>query len=652
MRCLCQGLNMALTKLTFKPGINKDVTNYSSEGGWYSCDKIRFRQGFPEKIGGWIVQTFDQYDGSARSLYSYSTNTGALLYGVGTNTKFYIAAGTTLHDVTPIRASFTTPTTDDCIETLNGSTTVLINIVGHGALTGDEVYISGATDVGGVLAAEINGDHIVTRVNDSQVAITVASAATSDATGGGSSIDVEFEINTGAARATEGYGWGTDVWSRLTWGSGSNQPIFIRPRLYFQDKFNNDLIFNYLNGDIFYWEYSSALSNRAVYLKDISGAVAVPEQVTKVLFAPTGHLFAFGCTAYDASNTPTYVGEFDPLLIRWANVDTDIGPEPENWQPTVTNTAGFLRLKTGSEIITAFRTRQETLVWTDFSLTSIQFLGTQEVFGLQEISSNINIMGPKSVAEANNIVYWMGNDKFFQYSGRVDTLPCTLKRHVFSNINSEQSDLFFAGSNNEFNEVIWFYCSAQSNEIDSYVIYNHQEQIWYYGSLERTAWVDATVVDYPTAAYDGYLYLHENGNDNGQPNGAAPQPLNAYIESSDIDIEDGDKFMLLKKVIPDVSFISSDTTDSQTGEPIVPEVTMTVGVRNFPGATPATASVEGTSNAKDIVTATATVDEYTNQVFIRARGRQMNFKIASNTVGTQWQLGMPRVDARLDGKRS
>lgn len=643
---------MALTKLTFKPGINKDVTNYSSEGGWYSCDKIRFRQGFPEKIGGWITQTFEPYSGSARSLFSYSTDTGALLYGVGTNTKFYIAGGTALYDVTPIRETFTTPETDNCIETINGSKTVLINLPGHGGITGDEIYISGATDVGGILAAELNTEHIITRVDDSQVAITVTTAATSSvAAGGGTAIDIEFEINVGASVSTAGYGWGTSTWSRLTWGSGSTQPIFIRPRLYFQDKFNNDLIFNQLAGDIFFWQYNSALSNRAVYLKDIAGAIAVPEQVTKVLFAPTGHLFAFGCTEYNAANSPTYLGAYDPLLIRWANVDADVGPEPEKWQPTATNTAGFLRLKTGSEIITAFRTRQETLVWTDFSLTSIQFLGTQEVFGLQEISSNINIMGPRVVTEANNIVYWMGNDKFFQYSGRVDTLPCTLKRHVFDNINTEQSDIFFAGSNNEFNEVIWFYCSADANEIDSYVIYNHQEQIWYYGSLERTAWVDATVVDNPTAAYNGYLYLHEYGHDNGQPLGAAPLPMNSYIESADIDIEDGDKFMLIKKIIPDVSFAASDTSDSQTGEPITPEVTMTVGVRNFPGAAPATSSVEGTSNAKDIVTATATINEYTNQVFIRARGRQMNFKINSDTLGTQWQLGMPRIDARQDGRR-
>lgn len=644
---------MALTKLTFKPGINRDLTNYSQEGGWYSCDKIRFRQGFPEKIGGWTVQTFTAYNGVARSLYSYSSDTGALLYGVGTNTKFYISAGTEIYNITPFRDSFTTPDTDNCVDTINGSTTVVLNIVGHGGITGDTIIVSGSTDVGGIPADEINTEHIITRVDDSAVAFTVSTAATSTVTGGGgTSIDVDFELNIGASIATAGYGWGTGTWSRNSWGSGSSQPIFIQPRLFFQDKFNNDLIFNQKGSDIFYWVYNSSLSNRAVYLKNIAGAVAVPEQVTRIFFAPTGHLFAFGCTAYDATNAPTYLGSYDPLLIRWANVDPDIGPEPENWQPTATNNAGFLRLKTGSSIVTATRARQEILVWTDFSLTSIQFLGTAEVFGLQEISSTINIIGPRVVTEANNVVYWMGNDKFFQYTGRVDTLPCTLKQYIFDDINTEQSELFFAGTNNEFNEVIWFYCSAQSNEIDRYVIYNHQEQIWYYGQLSRTAWVDATVVDSPTAASNGYLYLHELGADDGQPNGAEPQPLSAYIESSDIDIEDGDKYMLIKKIIPDVNFTTSETTNPVTGDPLTPEVTMTVGVRNFPGATPATSSVEGTSNAKDIVTATANINQYTNQVFIRARGRQMNFKIESDTLGTKWQLGMPRIDARPDGRRN
>jgi hypothetical protein len=291
-------------------------------------------------------------------------------------------------------------------------------------------------------------------------------------------------------------------------------------------------------------------------------------------------------------------------------------------------------------------------VWTDISLTSLQFLGTSEVFGLQEVSSAITIFGSNTVIGANNKVYWMGNDKFYIYSGRVDTLPCTLTRYVFSDINRTQQGIFFAGQNAEFNEVIWFYCTANSNEIDRYVIYNYAENIWYFGDLERTAWIDSGVIDFPIATKDGYIYLHELGNNDGQPAGAPPLAIPAYIQSADIDIEDGDKYMLIRRVIPDVNFTSSDTTNPVTGAPIVPEVLMTVGVRNFPGAASSIINAEGETTAKDVITSTATIDQYTNQVFIRARGRQMNFKISSDNVGTQWQLGMPRVDARPDGLRS
>jgi hypothetical protein len=286
------------------------------------------------------------------------------------------------------------------------------------------------------------------------------------------------------------------------------------------------------------------------------------------------------------------------------------------------------------------------------SLSSLQFLGTSEVFGVQEVSSAITIFGSNTVIGANNKVYWMGNDKFYIYSGRVDTLPCTLTRYVFSDINRTEQALFFAGQNAEFNEVIWFYCTANSNEIDRYVIYNYAENIWYFGDLERTAWIDSGVIDFPVAAKDGYVYLHEFGNNDGQPAGAPPLAIPAYIQSADIDIEDGDKYMLIRRVIPDVNFTSSDTTNPVTGAPIVPEVLMTVGVRNFPGAASSIINAEGETTAKDVVTSTATIDQYTNQVFIRARGRQMNFKISSDNVGTQWQLGMPRVDARPDGLRS
>lgn len=646
---------MPLSKLVFKPGVNRDQTNYASEGGWYATQLVRFRSGFPEKMGGWIVKNIQAYVGAARSLFAWNTTDDNDLLGIGTDSKIYVNVSTNIYDITPIRATFSSPTTNNCISTTNGSRIVIFNISGYGGITGDYVTISGVTgNPGGIPNSEINAEHEITYINSNSFIITVTTAATSTTSSqGGTAITAEFQINVGYSTSTAGYGWGTSTWGRGTWGSGSTSPVYNPARLIFQDKFNNDLIFNVQGSFIYYWAYTSAFNTRAVLASSISGAIAVPQQVTKILFAPSGHLLAFACTNYDpTASGPNYLGTYDPLLIRWANVDADIGPDPLNWQPTLTNTAGYLRLSIGSRIVTALRTKQEILVWTDVSLSSLQFLGTAEVFGLSEVSSATTIFGANTVIGANNVVYWMGNDKFYIYSGRVDTLPCTLRQYIFDDINRNQQGIFFAGQNAEFNEVVWFYCSAASNEIDRYVIYNYSENIWYYGQLARTAWIDTGVIDYPVAAQGGYIYLQENGVNDGQPAGAAPLPISAYIQSADIDIEDGDKFMLIRRIIPDVNFNNSETTNPVTGATIVPKVTMTVGVRNFPGAASSTTNAEGESTGELVTTSTATIDQYTNQVFIRARGRQMNFKISSNDVGTQWQLGMPRVDARPDGLRS
>jgi len=646
---------MPLSKLIFKPGVNRDQTNYASEGGWYDTQWVRFRSGFPEKMGGWEPRNFTAYNGAARSLFPWSTTDNNIILGIGTDTKMYVSAGTNIYDITPIRATFTSPTTNNCISTTSGSKVITVTISGYGGITGDFVTFSGVVGpIAGIPASQFNAEQQITYLTSSTFTFTVATAATSTTSAqGGTAITAAFQISVGYTTSTAGYGWGTSTWSRGTWGSSSTSAVFFPARLIFQDKFNNDLIFNIQGSYIYYWVYTSAFSTRAVLLSSISGAVAVPQQVGKVLFAPSGHLLAFSCTNYDASQPgPNYLGTFDPLLIRWANVSADIGPDPLNWQPTLTNTAGYLRLSVGSRIVTAIRTKQEILVWTDVSLSSLQFLGTSEVFGLQEVSSATTIFGANTVIGANNVVYWMGNDKFYTYSGRVDTLPCTLRQYVFNDINRTQQGLFFAGQNAEFNEVIWFYCTKNATEIDRYVIYNYAENIWYFGDLERTAWIDTGVIDYPVAAKDGYVYYHEYGVNDGQPNNAAPLPIPAYIQSADIDIEDGDKYLLIRRIIPDVNFSKSETVNPVTGATIVPQVTMTVGVRNFPGAASTTTNAEGQTTAKDIVTSTATIDQYTNQVFIRARGRQMNFKISSNDVGTQWQLGMPRVDARPDGLRS
>jgi len=657
---------MALSKLVFKPGVNRDQTNYASEGGWYETQLVRFRSGFPEKFGGWTVSNLNAYTDSARAIFSWSTTDGSNLLGIGTNSRVYVGAGTTLHDITPVYATYTnatSPSSSNCIGTTNGSKTVTVTITGHGATTGTYVSFSGIAGptIGGIPVSEMNTTVQVTVLDSNTFTFQATTTATSTTTGqGGTGITVVIYMPAGFPIATAGYGWGTSTWSRLTWGSGSTVPIFQPARLIFMDKFNNDLVFNTqydavsgTGGEIYYWVYNTAFSNDAVLLKSLAGAVAVPQKVTKILFTPQGFLLALGCTNYDATAAaPDYLGTYDPLLIRWSNVDPDIGPEPENWQPTTTNTAGFLRLQSGSRIVTAINTRQETLVFTNTSLSSLQFLGTAEVFGLQELSHNISIIGANALVGSNNITYWMGRDRFYTYSGRVDTLPCTIRQYIFTDINFTQSALIFAGVNNKFTEIIWFYCSANSSEIDRYVVFNYLENIWYYGQLERTAWIDSGVFNNPVGLADGWVYQHENGTNDGQPLGAAPLPITAFIQSADVDIDDGDKYMLIRRVIPDINFRGSDTNNEVTGAPIIPEADITVGVRNFPGAASSTTNAEGVSTGATIVTATATVDQYTNQVFIRARGRQMNFRIASDTVGTQWQLGMPRVDARPDGTRN
>jgi hypothetical protein len=720
---------MALKKLTFKPGIYRDNTNYANQGGWYDMDKVRFRSGFAEKIGGWQVVNFTPYAGQCRSLYNYQTTDGATITGLGTSEKYYVLVGTALYDITPVRVVYTTsttPSTDNCFDTTNTSTTVTVTLTGHGANEGDYVTFAGAAAVGGVPDTELNTEHQIFNVTATTFDITVTTAATSTANGGGTSITATFQIPIGYGGNTYGYGWGTGTWSRGTWGSASTNPILLPPRIIFQDQFNNDLIWNIQDGDIYYWDYDSAFSNISVGLNTLSGSRAVPEQVGKSMFASSGHLLALSCTEYGRATTagavissitnsgttatittatahgldpldwvefsgqtprayqgeyqvvttPTsttftvvlledpggsasvegtyvdidYSGNYDPLLIRWANVDPDIGPQPEEWKPEITNSAGFIRVKGGSFIVTGFNTRQETLIFTNTALNSLQFLGTSEVFSVQQISDNINIASSNVVAEANNVVLWMGHDKFYFYDGRVNTLPCSIRQYIFTDINIEQSSLFFAGTNREFSEVIWFYCSAASSTIDRYVIYNYQEQLWYYGTLNRTAWFDSQVVTSPLAASGGYIYEHEVGNDDGQPTGQAPLPISAFIQSSDMTIEDGENFILTKRVIPDVNFTNSLTTNPVTGATLVPEVEMTVGVRNFPGAANNTDNVAGNTLTRDVIT-TASINEYTNQVFVRARGRQMNFKIASNMVGVRWQIGAVRVDFRPDGRR-
>jgi hypothetical protein len=618
---------MPLSKLQFKPGLNRDQTNYSGEGGFYECDKVRFRSGFPQKIGGWLRYGLFTLAGICRQMYNYITTESDNIMGLGTNEKLYLETGGNLIDITPIRATFVSPATNNCFDTTNLSRIVNVNIVNHGATAGSYVTFSGVVGpIGGIPQAQFNAEFQIQNVVDADnFTIQTTTAATSTTTnGGGTAITAVFQINIGNPYIAYGYGWGAGAWGRLAWGEGSLTPVVDQQRDWFMDNFDNDLIANIRNGPIYIWEYTGAFNTRAVLLSSLSGAASVPVEAMQVLVSQNDkHLLAFGCVPYGSSSS----GDFDPLLIRWANQD-----DPVNWAPSPTNSAGFIRVSRGSRIIRALPTRQETLVFTDSHLYSFQFTGTTDVFSLQELADNTSIMSPRACITANNVTYWMGTDKFYAYSGRVETLPCTLRNFVFNNFNYNQAAQVVCGTNEGWHEIWWFYPSQNSGVNDSYVIYNYMERIWYYGSISRTAWLDTPLRQYPQAVGGNLVYNHEQGTNDDT------SAMTSYIQTNDFDLMDGDQFILVKRIIPDINFEGSTATS--------PLVYMTMKPRNFPG------SNYNTSNNPSVTRSTTVpVEQYTDQVFIRARARQMGFKIQSEDLNVQWQLGTPRLDGRPDGKR-
>jgi hypothetical protein len=661
---------MAFIKLQFTPGVNRDQTDYSNEGGWYECDKIRFRSGYPQKIGGWQKLTPTAFIGVCRQMWNWITTFGDNLLALGTNNKLYIENGGYFYDITPLRdinPTLITPTTDNCVSVTSGSNIVSITATNSAVTTGNFVVISGVAGtgspaaIGGIPVSEINGNHEVTEVNATTFTFTVTTAATSNvASTGGTAIVLGFEYDVGNPIAVEGLGWGAGTWGRDAWGLGAAGGGVNLPQTdWWLDNFDNDLVANIRNGPIFWWERGAtadpqtSLATKAIWLKDLAFdwatadpalpstpteyMDAVPSKVMQTLVSQQDkHLLAFGAVPFGFTSEST----FDPLLIRWADQDT-----PENWIPGQTTTAGDLRVSRGSKIVRALPTRQEILVWTDTNLYTLQFTGTTDVFSLQEYADNISIMSPRAMASASNITYWMGQDKFYAYTGRVETLPCTLRNHVFGNFNFDQSEQVVSGTNEQWNEIWWFYPTSESDYNDAYVVYNYLERIWYYGTIDRTAWLDSPLRRYPQAANtaitvdgnnvmvgDGYLYEHESSlNDDGVA-------MISHIRSSDFDIGDGDQFMLTRRLIPDLDF-----TGSAIGT--TPEATLEIRHRNFPGSALQTGAGE---NGTIIQTS---VGQYTTQIFVRARARQMALKIMSDGLGVQWQLGAPRLDAREDGKR-
>jgi len=619
---------MPLIKLTFKPGVNREQTDYANTGGWYSCDKIRFRSGQPEKIGGWDKYSTLAYDGVCRSLYNYVTTNSDNLLVAGTNAKVYLYVGPQAIEVTPLRATFTTTATDNCFATTANSRFVVVTITGHGALAGDYVRFSGATAVGGIPAASLNTSLLVTSVAGANTFTVdaVVQATSTVAAGGGTAITAQFNVHSGPANTSYGYGFGTGAWGTGTWGTPSTTALAFQQQDWFFDNLSNDLIGNIRNGGVYYWTYTSAFNTRMVALSSMVGATDAPVKATITMVSQGDrHVLALGCTPYGGLST-----DFDPLLVRWSSQD-----DPLIWNPLATNSAGFLRISNGSRIVAAKRTRQETLIWTEASLNSLQYLGTTDVFNLQELADNISIMSPRAATTAGNIAFWMGVDKFYMYTGQVQTLPCTLRQYVFSDINFAQKDAVVCGTNEAFSEVWWFYPSATSEEVDKYVVYNYLEQIWYYGTLSRTAWLDTPLQQNPIGALNGYLYNHEKGVD------ADGAPIEAFITSSQFDISNeggnGTQMMLIRRILPDVTFAGSTVEN--------PVLYVSMKPTYFSGNPPA--------NEPDlpVVGDMTPVQSYTDQVYIRARGRQMAFKILSTAAGVTWQLGTPRLDLRPDGRR-
>lgn len=626
---------MPLKKILPKSGINKENTRYTNEGGWYDCDKIRFRQGTPEKIGGWARISTSTFVGVCRSLWNWVTLASLNLVGVGTNLKFYIESGTQYYDITPIRetATLTNPFT-----ATNNSATITVADVGHGCVTGDYVTFSGATSLGGnITASVLNREYQVTVISvDSYTFTATATANATDAAGspGGGTVTAAYQINTGPAFSVPLSGWGAGKWGSGAWGQTSAQDSL---RLWSQANFGEDLIFNPRGGGIYYWDASAGLAQRAVNLSALTGASGTPTRADVVLISDISRfVMAFGTTDITTS-------AYDPMLIRWSDQE-----DAANWTPSATSQAGDLRLSHGSQIVSAMQTRQEIVVWTDSTVYAMQYLGAPEVWGAQLLADNISICSPNATATASGVVYWMGVDKFYKYDGRVQTLRCDLRQHIYQDINTAQYGQIFSGTNEGFNEVWWFYCSADSTTIDKYVVYNYLEDVWYYGTMARTAWLDSGLLTNPIAATYSYnLVDHEVGTDNLE--GETAVAIHAYVTSAEFDLDDGHNFAFVWRVLPDITFRGSSATSPQVTMYLLPLANSGSGYHV--DSTSGNQSVGGTSYANVTRVATVPVEQFTGQVFTRVRGRQLAIKVESTALGVAWQLGAPRLDLRPDGRR-
>ena len=700
---------MPLMKLTFKPGINRENTRYFTEGGWYEGDKIRFRQGSPEKIGGWTQYSPSKFLGVCRLLWNWITLSNVNLIAAGTNLKFYLTYGNLYFDITPIRVTTTLP--NNPFVTVSGSSTVKVNATAHGAVVNDFVTYTGATTVAGL---NLNNQFQITNIIDANSYNFTANGIANTSVpggGGGASVVAAYQLNTGPEIQVPYTGWGSGTWGSGTWGIGSG----IKNNLQLWNAYNygENLLFGPRGGGIYYWVAGTGVANvntRGVALNTTGGTVTitnsattlVPALITSSVTLPNNSSIQLGVTGgslptglstlttyyvvnvlgtafnlsltqggtpistssngsgtfsisllmdvplfqnlIQVSDSSNFIIAFgannygavvqDPMLIRWSDQQNT-----QVWYPDITNQAGSVRLSHGSQIITAIQTRQEIVVFTDAALYSLQYIGAPYVWGLQLLSESTTIMGPNAATVASGVVYWMGIDKFYIYSGGVaQTLNCDLRRFVFENLNTNQNEQVYCSTVEGFNEVWWFYVSGSGTQINAYVVYNYLEQVWYYGTMGRTAWLDNTLQSYPIGAtYNGYLCNQESGIDDYETGVAAP--IDAYVSSAEFDISSGDHFSFVWRVLPDVTFENSTST--------TPTVVMTL----LPMYDAGSGTNNPRSNTVQSYSITANPTTFTGQVWTRVRGRQMIFKMESTTLGTTWQLGAPRIDIRPDGRR-
>jgi len=623
---------MTLQKAVFNPGINREGTDYSNEGGWFDVNLVRFRKGYPEKFGGWTKNTPNSFLGTCRALHPWVALEGTKYLGLGTTWKYYIEEGSNFNDVTPIRT--TTAAGDVTFAATDGSSTITVSDTAHGAVKNDFVTFSDAVSLGGNITADVlNQEYQIVSVTTDTYTITAkdtngdtVTANSSDTGNGGSSTVGTYQINVGLDVYIPGTGWGLNGWGEGTFGSATALSVVNQLRLWTHDHFGENLIMNVRGGGIYQWTENNGTNTRAVDMSGISGANLVPTVGLQVITSEKDrHLIVLGADPLNDAGTAR-TGTVDPMLIAFSDQEDNL-----QFEPLITNTAGSLRLSSGSSIIGAVKSRQEILVWTDTALYSMQFVGPPYTFAVNLVNEGTGLVGPKAAVTAPSAIYWMGYNNFYSYNGSVQTIPCNVHNYVFNDINLVQSFKINAFTIADKNEVGWFYCSSSSDEIDRYVIYNYMENLWTYGQLSRTAWLDAGIENFPRAVNGGYLYQQEIGFDaDGSP------MTNVFIESSDFDIGEGDQFTFIRRIIPDFKFIENQNNGS---------INIVVKTRNFPGDSLTTNS-------------TNEISETTQQAYVRGRARQMVLRFESNddadndgNLGIGWRLGATRIDIKPDGRR-